>query len=123
MIRQLIAAIATVLAFNAFAAVDVNKANQAELESIKGIGPAMSTKILAERQKGEFKNWTDLVERVKGVGPGNAGRFSEAGLTVGASGYGGAVAKADAGDKPMAKPAKAAKPARTASPEVAATAK
>jgi competence protein ComEA len=71
------------------AAVDVNKATQAELESIKGIGPAVSTRILDERKKSAFKDWTDLIDRVKGVGPGNAVRYSEAGLTVGGDTYAG----------------------------------
>ena len=63
-------------------AVEVNKATQAELESVKGIGLAVSTQILAERQKGEFKDWNDLVRRVKGIGAGRAAKFSAAGLTV-----------------------------------------
>lgn len=68
-------------------AVDVNKATQAELETIKGIGPAMSAKILAARKSGEFKDWNDLVQRVSGMGPGNARRMSEAGLRVGAAAF------------------------------------
>ena len=39
MFKKLFAALAALLAAAAFAAVDVNKATQAELESIKGIGP------------------------------------------------------------------------------------
>jgi competence protein ComEA len=66
----------------ALAATDINKASQAELEEVKGIGPAMSTRILDERKKSAFKNWDDVVERVKGVGPGNAAKFSSNGLTV-----------------------------------------
>ena len=46
MIRNLIASVLAVFAFNAFAAVDVNRANQAELETVKGIGPGLSSKIL-----------------------------------------------------------------------------
>ena len=60
----------------ALAATDINKASQAELESVKGIGPAMSAKIMDERKKSAFKNC------VSGVGPGNAARFSSNGLTV-----------------------------------------
>lgn len=67
---------------SALAATDINKASQAELEEVKGIGPAMSTRILDERKKSTFKNWDDVVERVKGVGPGNAAKFSSNGLTV-----------------------------------------
>jgi len=83
MIRKLIAIVLATFALSAFAAVDVNKASQAELETVKGIGPGLSGKILEARKTGAFKNWGDMVERVGGVGPGNAARFSQAGLTVG----------------------------------------
>lgn len=92
MLRILISFILAACAFAAQAAVDVNKANQAELESIKGIGPGLSTKIIDARKTGAFKDWGDLVDRVSGVGPGNAARFSQAGLTVGSAAY---VASAD----------------------------
>lgn len=82
MFRNLIISLFAALAFNAFAAVDVNRASQAELETVKGIGPGLSSKILEARKTGEFKNWADMVDRVGGVGPGNAARFSQAGLTV-----------------------------------------
>lgn len=78
---------ATLIAANAYAAVDVNRASLAELESIKGIGPGLAGKIMAARQSGNFKDWNDLTERVKGVGPGNAARFSQAGLTVGGNAF------------------------------------
>lgn len=70
-----------------FAAVDVNKATAAELDGIKGIGPSISGKILEERKNGSFKDWTDLIKRVKGVGEGSAAKFSSQGLTVGGSAY------------------------------------
>lgn len=75
-------ALLSLFAASAFAAVDLNKADQAQLESIKGIGPAMSSAILAERKKGDFKDWNDFMQRVKGVGPGNSAKFSQGGLTV-----------------------------------------
>jgi competence protein ComEA len=91
----------------AFAAVDVNKADQAALESVKGIGPGISGKILEERKKGSFKDWNDLIERVKGVGEGNAAKFSADGLTVNGTTFGGAApAKKDAGMKAAAPKAK-----------------
>jgi competence protein ComEA len=96
MIRNFIALIAAVFALNAFAAVDVNKASQAELETVKGIGPGLSTRILKARETGTFKNWSDLVDRVGGVGPGNAARFSQAGLTVGGGAYDGTATPAKA---------------------------
>jgi competence protein ComEA len=93
MIRHFIAVIAATLAFAAplaQAAVDVNRASQAELETVKGIGPGLSTKILAARKSGEFKDWADMVDRVGGIGPGNAAKFSQAGLTVAGQAYAGA---------------------------------
>jgi len=67
----------------AFAQVDVNKADQAALDGVKGVGPKMSKAILDERKKGgEFKDWADLEGRVKGVGEKNAVKLSDAGLTV-----------------------------------------
>jgi competence protein ComEA len=107
MIRNLFAALLAAVAFSAFAAVDVNQASQAELETVKGIGPGLSAKILEARKAGAFKDWNDLVERVSGVGNGNAARFSKNGLTVAGAPYAAAtpVAKATA-------PAKAPKAAQ-----------
>jgi competence protein ComEA len=84
MLKKLLWMFAVVLATAtpAYAAVDVNKADQATLETVKGIGPGVSTRILDERKKAPFKDWGDLVDRVKGVGEGNAARFSKEGLTV-----------------------------------------
>jgi competence protein ComEA len=80
-------ALCTLAAPSAWSAVEINRAGQAELESVKGIGPGMSAKILEARKKGEFKSWDDLVERVSGIGSGNANRLSQAGLTVAGSPY------------------------------------
>ena len=104
MIKKIIAGLLALFAAAAFAAVDVNKATQAELEAIKGVGPAIATKILDERKKGAFKDWNDMVERVKGVGEGNAAKFSADGLTVnGAAFKGAAPAPAKKDDKPATK--------------------
>jgi competence protein ComEA len=116
MIRILAALVLAAFAFAAHAAIEANNASQAELETIKGIGPGLSTKILDARKSGEFKNWDDLVERVNGVGPGNAARFSQAGLTVGSAAYSSArqpaAAKTSPGTRAPAKAeAGAAKPA------------
>ncbi len=89
--KQLLSALCVALCalapWPAWSAVEINKAGQAELESVKGIGPGMSTKILEARKKGDFKNWNDLVERVSGIGTGNANRLSQAGLTVAGASY------------------------------------
>ena len=98
MFKKLLAFIAAMSIFAAFAAVDVNKASEAELDGIKGIGPATTRVIVAERKKAEFKNWEDLIARVKGFGPKTAAKFSAEGLTVGGATYQGAapVVKKDA---------------------------
>ena len=77
-----------------FAAVDVNKATAAELDSIKGIGPSISSKIIDERKKGTFKDWNDFIQRVKGIGTGNAAKFSAAGMTVDGSDFKGTTTAA-----------------------------
>lgn len=87
MIRHLISLVLAAFAINAFAAVDANQATRADLESVKGIGPGLSGKIVDARKAGPFKDWTDMVERVGGIGPGNAAKLSQAGLTVGGNAF------------------------------------
>ena len=116
MLKKILAVMVMMYAAVSFAAVDVNKATAAELDSIKGIGPAISAKILDEKKKGgNFKDWNDLVTRVNGVGEANAAKFSAEGLTVGGASFKGvAAAPAKAAEKPAAaKDAKDAKPAAT----------
>jgi competence protein ComEA len=113
MIRKLIAAVIAALALNAYAAVDANQASRADLETVKGIGPGLSGKIVEARKTGAFKDWGDLVERVGGIGPGNATKLSQGGLTVAGSTYDGkaaAPARAAKADK-TGKPVKAGKTA------------
>lgn len=74
-------------AFSAAAEVDVNRASEADLDGVKGIGPALSRRILAERAQAPFSGWNDLIARVKGIGPAAAGRLSSEGLTVNGSPY------------------------------------
>lgn len=105
MFKKLLAFFAAMSIVAAFAAVDVNKASEAELDGIKGIGPVTSKVIISERKKGEFKNWDDFVTRVKGVGDKNAAKFSAEGLTVGGASYkGAAAAEAKADSKKTSKP-------------------
>jgi competence protein ComEA len=105
-IKTILVSLLALFAAAAFAAVDVNKATQAELEGIKGIGPSMSAKILDARKTGAFKDWADMQSRVKGVRNGNSAKFSADGLTVN-----GAAFTAVATD---VKPAKGAKSAAKA---------
>ncbi len=94
MFKKLICTLALLFAaVTAFAAVDVNKADQAALESVKGIGTKVSVRILDERKKGQFKDWADLMARVKGIKSGAAVRLSKEGLTVNGSTYAPAAAE------------------------------
>ena len=73
MLKKILAVMVMMYAAVSFAAVDVNKATAAELDGVKGIGPAISAKILDEKKKGgNFKDWDDLVKRVSGIGETNA---------------------------------------------------
>ena len=113
MIKKLMLAVATTFAAMsfAFAQVDVNKADVAALDAVKGVGPAMSKAILDERTKGgDFKDWADFAKRVKGVGDKRAAKLSQAGLVVAGKPKEGAPMAAP-GAKPAAAPATAAKPA------------
>ena len=119
MLKKILLAITTVFAFAnfAFAAVEVNNADKAALDSIKFIGEKTADGIIAERNKnGKFKDWNDFIHRVKGVGPGNAAKMSGAGLTV----NGAALANAPASAAPTKKMPKATQPA--AAPAAAAPA-
>jgi competence protein ComEA len=65
------------------APLEVNLANQAELEMLPGVGPSLSEAILAERRRGgPFQDWRALQRRVKGLGPATARRLSLVGLRV-----------------------------------------
>lgn len=92
MLKKILTVLLMLYAAACFAAVDANKANAAELDSIKGIGPAMSTRILDERKKGNFKDWPDFISRVKGLGEASAAKLSKQGLTVNGTEFKGAAA-------------------------------
>lgn len=111
MFKKLLLAVAIFLATMGFALaqVDVNKADQAALDGVKGIGPKISKTILDERKKGgDFKDWADLEKRVKGVGGKSAVKLSQAGLTVNGQSKPEAPAAAKKEDMKAAKPSAAA---------------
>ena len=124
MIKKLLAALAFFYAALSFAAADANTASAADLDGIKGIGPAISSRILAERKKAPFKDWADFISRVEGVGEKTAARFSAGGLTVNGTGYGKAGKPVAAAAKPAPAPAApvAAAPAAPAKAGVTAPA-
>lgn len=118
MLKKMLAALVMMYAAVSFAAVDVNKATAAELDGVKGIGPAISAKILEEKKKGgNFKDWDDLVKRVGGIGETNAAKLSADGLTVGGASFKGAAAAPAV--KKYAKPAAAKDAAKADAPKAA----
>ncbi len=83
-IRRLLVLVALLACFRiASARVDVNSADQAALDGIKGLGPTTSKAILAERHtNGKFRDWADFENRVRGIGKKKSAQLSRAGLTV-----------------------------------------
>jgi competence protein ComEA len=75
--------VVSALSGSACFAVDVNRASEAELDGIKGLGPSSTARILKAREAGPFASWADLMRRVKGIKPATATKLSAAGLTVG----------------------------------------
>lgn len=70
----------------AASALDANTATQDELETIRGIGPALSARIVDERSRRPFRDLADFQARVRGVGETNLRAMRAAGLTVGSAG-------------------------------------
>ena len=115
MFKKILAVLVTLyaaLAMAAAAAVDVNKANDAQLDAVKGIGPATSKSILAERKKGQFKDWADFISRVKGIGDKKAETLSKEGLTVNGESF--KATKAEKKEEKAAAKAETKKPAASA---------
>ena len=108
MFKKILALLLALFAAAAMAAVDVNKATDAQLDAVKGIGPSISKAITTERTKnGPFKNWQDFIDRVKGVGDKNAAKFSAEGVTVNGDSFKGAAPTAKEEAKAEKKDAKA----------------
>ena len=115
MFKKFAAALAAmVFAIASFAAVDANKGTAAELDGLKGIGPDMSKRLIDARTTSQFKDWPDLMSRVKGVKAKTASKLSNQGLTVNGEAFKGAV---------DAVPAKSAKSATVAKADVKEDAK
>src|SRR5580692_9523663 len=114
------------------AAVEVNSADQATLETVKGIGPVHAKAIIDERTRnGPFKDADDLASRVKGLGTKSVTNLETAGLTINGSSTPptGAKAAAKSGsantastNTPAAKTPAATTPATTAATTTAAPA-
>ena len=88
LIRGLLGGAVALVLCHAALALDINQANEAELDSIKGMGPSLSAKVLKARAQDTFKDWPDLMHRVSGIRQNTAEQFSEQGLTVNGQAFG-----------------------------------
>jgi len=109
MFKKILATLAMLVAVTAFAAVDANKGSAADLDALKGVGPALSKRIVDAREQSQFKDWNDLMSRVKGVKNKFATKLSAEGMTVNGQSFSGAApaAKVAKADSTKATPAKA----------------
>ena len=78
---------AALFAISSFAAVEANKGTAADLDGLKGVGPALSKRIIDARAQGKFKDWPDFMQRVKGVKAKSATKLSAEGLTINGQAY------------------------------------
>ncbi|MBV8618795.1 MAG: helix-hairpin-helix domain-containing protein [Curvibacter sp.] len=67
--------------------LEINQATEAQLDSVLGIGPGLSRRILEARGQRPFADWSDLIERVRGIGPRSARKLSREGLRVNGLSY------------------------------------
>ncbi len=82
--RLLLLALLALQSLGAFAenSLELNKATQAQLESLAGVGPDLAERILQARERKPFEDWADLRRRVAGIGPKLARKLSDQGLRV-----------------------------------------
>lgn len=67
-------------------ALDVNVASVAELERLRGIGPRTAQMIIQERTRaGAFESFSDLSDRVRGLGVQRVKVLQSLGLRIGAA--------------------------------------
>jgi competence protein ComEA len=67
--------------------IDANHASLAEIERMRGMGTSIAANLVDARNKAAFKDWNDLIRRVRGIGVANAALLSEQGLTVNGAAY------------------------------------
>ena len=62
--------------------LDLNTASLAQIEALGGVGTTLAARLIEERAKRPFADWSDAQKRVNGLGPKLAARLSDQGLTV-----------------------------------------
>lgn len=107
-LRALVVLVALFVAVPAWAGVNVNSANQAELETLPGIGPSKAAAIIQFRgEHGPFRSLTDL-DAVSGIGPATLATLDglvEFGDDAAPSSSSQAATPAPTASKPAPKPA------------------
>lgn len=63
-------------------ALELNQASEAELDGLRGMGPALTAQVLHARGDKPFAHWADFQARVPGVGAAKMRAFARQGLTV-----------------------------------------
>lgn len=102
--KHWMAMMATAGSLSAHAGIEINQAQEADLDGIRGIGPGTSARILQARREAPFADWPDLIRRVRGIGPASASRLSAEGVTVGGQPFAGTPGTAAAARRPPADP-------------------
>lgn len=63
-------------------ALELNDASRAQLEQLSGVGVDTAERILQERGKAPFRDWSDLQQRVKGISGKRLAQLQAQGLRV-----------------------------------------
>ena len=80
-------ALASSLACAQPAPIALEQARELDLDGLRGLGPATTRVVLQERERAPFRDWTDLMQRVPGIGPRKAQDLSAQGLRVQGQAY------------------------------------
>jgi competence protein ComEA len=67
--------------------IDANHASLADIERIHGLGTSIAANLIDARNEAAFKDWNDLIRRVRGIGAAKAALLSAQGLTVNGAVY------------------------------------
>ncbi|MBM3387057.1 MAG: helix-hairpin-helix domain-containing protein [Betaproteobacteria bacterium] len=62
--------------------LELAQARELDLDGLRGLGPATTQRILAERARAPFRDWADLMQRVPGIGARKAAQLSAQGLRI-----------------------------------------
>ena len=80
-------ALASSLACAQPAPIALEHARELDLDGLRGLGPATTRVVLQERERAPFRDWTDLMQRVPGIGSRKAQDLSAQGLRVQGQAY------------------------------------